>query len=219
MSLETQVADLVTATNSLTGTVNTKIADIDAAKNAAVADMNAGTAAMAAVVADLPNQVNTANLNKEGTERRLRVTESHCRIDDGVELHQGGSGKPLHVKTNIQIGMWQNSLLSVRQVHGYSSAGIRATFDISFCLYDGDPAFYVINVHNYINEGNNGTMPSDYLPRAYATADGFLAWEMAHSGCCCTGRWWAELFTQYDGECDIIEVVVQETGETGVNKW
>jgi len=40
MSLETQVADLVTATNSLTGTVNTKIADIDAAKNAAVTDMN-----------------------------------------------------------------------------------------------------------------------------------------------------------------------------------
>ena len=37
MSLETQVADLVTATNSLTGTVNTKIADIDSAKNTAVA--------------------------------------------------------------------------------------------------------------------------------------------------------------------------------------
>ena len=40
MSLETQVANLVTATNSLTGTVNTKIADIDSAKNTAVADMN-----------------------------------------------------------------------------------------------------------------------------------------------------------------------------------
>jgi hypothetical protein len=41
MSLETQVADLVTATNSLTGTVNTKIADIDSAKNTAVAAMDA----------------------------------------------------------------------------------------------------------------------------------------------------------------------------------
>ena len=41
MSLETQVAALVTATDSLTGTVNTKIADIDSAKNTAVAAMDA----------------------------------------------------------------------------------------------------------------------------------------------------------------------------------
>lgn len=44
MSLETQVAGLVTATNNLTGTVNEKIADIDSAKNAAVATMDARVA-------------------------------------------------------------------------------------------------------------------------------------------------------------------------------
>ena len=69
MSLETQVADLVTATNSLTGTVNTKIADIDAAKNAAVTTMNdrvttfnstdlpAMQAAVDALEAQIPNKL------------------------------------------------------------------------------------------------------------------------------------------------------------------
>jgi hypothetical protein len=59
MSLETQVADLVTATNTLTGTVNTKISDIDTAKNTAVATIATRISTFNST--DLPAMQSTVN--------------------------------------------------------------------------------------------------------------------------------------------------------------
>lgn len=73
MSLETQVAGLVTATNSLTGTVNTKIADIDNKVNTVVDKFN--DTDLPAMQVEAARATSNLGVNAGGSIEIIRYTQ------------------------------------------------------------------------------------------------------------------------------------------------